>query len=179
MTPILFSDEDRKLFLATVGEMVVRFGVRVLAYWGKKKRAAQQAYRAEIGRWFAGEKTNPWKRLRGGLVLGGEELWAKAKGLVEGKQGLDEARWTTLQAAGALRECVRGLVAAETDDRVKMWARVKLGGERPVDVAREFGYRKQSGVGQVVKRLEEYAKEDAELQTKLERIRASVCSVES
>ena len=70
-------------------------------------------------------------------------------------------------------------MAAETDERVKMWARVKLGGERPVDVAREFGYRKQSGVGQVVKRLEEYAKEDAELQTKLERIRASVCSVES
>ena len=48
--------------------------------------------------------------------------------------------------AGALRERVRGWVVAEPDDRVPIWARVKLGGERPVAVAKEFGYRNQSGV---------------------------------
>jgi len=150
-----------------------------LAYWGRKRRAAQAAYRAEIGRWFVGGKASPWAGLRGGLVLGGEELWAKVRGLVEGKQGLDETRWTVMQAAGALRERVRGLVVAESDDRVQIWARVKLGGERPVEVAKEFGYRNQSGVGQVVKRVEMYAKQDAELRTKLQRLKDNVCNVES
>lgn len=45
-----------------------------------------------------------------------------------------------------MRERVRGWVVAEPDDRVPIWARVKLGGERPVAVAKEFGYRNQSGV---------------------------------
>jgi len=84
-----------------------------------------------------------------------------------------------MQAAGALRERVRGLVVAESDDRVQIWARVKLGGERPVEVAKEFGYRNQSGVGQVVKRVEMYAKQDAELRTKLQRLKDNVCNVES
>ena len=150
-----------------------------LAYWGAERKAAQAAYRAEIGRWFVGAKASPWAELRGGLVLGGEELWAKVRGLVEGKQGLDETRWTVTQAAGALRARVRGLVEAEPDTRVRIWARVKLGGERPVEVAQEFGYRNQSGVGQVVKRVERYAKKDVELQAKLQRLKDNVCNVES
>ncbi|MBM3859602.1 MAG: hypothetical protein FJ395_08130 [Verrucomicrobia bacterium] len=148
-----------------------------LVYWGKKKIAAQEAYRTEIGRWFEGEKTSPWESLRGGLVLGGEMLWKKAKDLVLEKQGADEALWTTQQAAGTLRDRVRQLVAGETDDRMKIWARVKLGGERSVDVARAFGYRNQSGVGQVVKRLEQYAKEDDELRLRMEHLKNQVCSV--
>jgi len=145
-----------------------------LAYWGNKRSAAQAAYRHEIGRWFAGERQSPWKQLRGGLVLGGEELWGKVKGMVEGKQGMDEARWTKQEAAEALRERVRGLVAVETDDAVRIWARVKLGGERPVDVAREYGYSHQSGVCQIIKRLERYAQEDKELWAKLQHIKTKV-----
>ena len=150
-----------------------------LAYWGGERKAAQAAYRAEIGRWFVGAKASPWPALRGGLVLGGAELWAKVRGLVEGKQGLEETRWTVTQAAGLLRERVRGWVAAEPDARVRIWARVKLGGERPVEVAEEFGYRNQSGVGQVVKRVEQYAQRDAALQTKLQRLKENLCNVES
>jgi REP element-mobilizing transposase RayT len=150
-----------------------------LAYWGKKGSEAQEAYRAAMRRWFAGEKTSPWEQLRGQLVLGGEELWKKTKRMIQKKQGTQEARWTKEQTTAVLRERVRDLVAAETDDQVKIWGRVRLGGERPVDVARKFGYRHQSGVGQVIKRLEEYAKEDAQLRSKLEQLKAQVCSVES
>lgn len=92
---------------------------------------------------------------------------------------MDETRWMVTQAAGLLRERVRGLVAGEPDDRVRIWARVKLGGERPVEVAQEFGYRHQSGVGQVVKRTERYAEQDAELQAKLQRLKDNACNVES
>jgi len=149
------------------------------AYWGTEKHAAQAAYLTAISRWFAGTKETPWAELRGGLVLGGEELWQKVRGLVEGKQGMDEARWTTRQAAEGLRERVRELVAGEADDQVKIWARVKLGGERPVEVAKEYGYRHQSGVGQVMRRLEDYAKDDGDLRCKLEHLKAQVCSVDS
>jgi len=143
------------------------------------RAGAQRAYRKEIGRWFEAGKTNPWAQLRGGLVLGGEGLWEKVRGMVEGKRGQDETRWTVTQTTSALRERVRQLVAGETDDRVKIWARVKLGGERPVDVAREYGYRNQSGVGQVVKRLEKSAAEDAELRSKLDWMKAKEYHVES
>lgn len=150
-----------------------------LAYWGTDRHEAQEAYRAEIGRWFGGEKVSPWERLRGGLVLGGEELWARAKRLIENKQGLEEAQWTARQATGSLKERVRQLVSAESDDRVKIWARVRLGGERPVEVAREFGYRNQSGITQVLRRLEEAAKKDAELRRKLESLKNQVSVVET
>jgi len=150
-----------------------------LAYWGKKRREAQEAYQEAMRRWFAGEKTSPWEQLRGQLVLGGEGLWKKAKGMIQKKQGMQEARWTKVQTAVVLRKRVRELVASETDDQVKIWARVRLGGERPVDVAREFGYSHQSGVGQVVRRLEEYAQEDTQLRSKLDQLRSHVCSVES
>jgi REP element-mobilizing transposase RayT len=146
-----------------------------LGYWGKTSGAAHRAYRAEIGRWFAGAKANPWVGLRSGLVLGGEGLWEKVRGIVEGKPGLDETRWTATQAAGALRDRVRALVAGEADERVKIWARVKLGGERPVELAQEFGYRDQSGVGQVIKRLERSAAK----QTKLQQLKSQMSSVKS
>jgi len=148
-----------------------------LAYWGNEKNAAHEAYRAEIGKWFAGEKSSPWAKLRGGLVLGGETLWTKVKSLVEGKRGKDEAVWATRQAAEALRERVRELVADENNEAVKIWARIKLGGERQVDVAHEFGYRNQSGVAQVVRRLEKYAQQNDELRSKLEQLKKQVCSV--
>ena len=57
--------------------------------------------------------------------------------------------------------------------------RVKLEGEYPVDVAREYGCRHQSRVCKIVKRLEQYTQEDNELHGKLDRLTAKVCSAES
>jgi len=74
---------------------------------------------------------------------------------------------------------VRALVADEPDRRVRIWARVALGGESKVDVAQEFGYRNGSGVLQVVKRLEQSARKDKALGRNLSKMRSSVCSVGS
>ena len=65
------------------------------------------------------------------------------------------------------------------DVRVRIWARVRLGGERDAAVARELGYADGSGVTQVVKRLEQAATEDRALTAKLERLKAALSRVKS
>jgi len=54
-----------------------------------------------------------------------------------------------------------------------------LGGERKVDVAREFGYRDCSGVTQLVKRLEQTAKNDRSLGVKLRKLSEDLSNVKS
>jgi hypothetical protein len=40
----------------------------------------------------------------------------------------------------------KAIYADDTDRRVQIWARVRLGGERLVDVAARYGFRDGSGV---------------------------------
>ena len=62
---------------------------------------------------------------------------------------------------------VREQVKGEADDRVKIWARIRLGGERGIDVASEYGYRDGAGVAHVIRRLEKAAKTNRVLARKL------------
>ena len=70
-------------------------------------------------------------------------------------------------------------MAKEGDRRITIWARVRLGGERLVDVGREMGYKDGSGILQVVKRLERHIVEDKELKKKLDFMKETMSSVES
>ena len=87
-------------------------------------------------------------------------MWEKVRGLLGRKEGDDEIRWRARLETEEMTDRVRALVAHEPDRRVQIWARVALGGERKVDVAKDFGYRDGSGVLQVVKRLERTAFDD-------------------
>jgi len=139
-----------------------------LAYWGRSRRAAQAEYREAIRRAFGQAVNNPWERLRGAMVLGGDALYQKARALTKRNDGLEAARWNRSEEAGTIRARVRELVKSETDARVKLWARVRLGGERGVEIAREYGYADGSGVTQVLKRLEARAAADKGVARKLE-----------
>ena len=98
---------------------------------------------------------SPWKQLRGGLVLGGQELWERFSGLINGKPGRDELYWRRREAENpVLAARVAKLVEAEAEDRLKIWLRVRLGNERKVDVACDYGYRDGSAVLPILKRLE-------------------------
>jgi REP element-mobilizing transposase RayT len=141
-----------------------------LHYWGRTRREAQEQYRKAIRRAFGREARNPWQQLRGGLVLGGDGLYRKVRQLTGQEDGLEQARWTQGEAAAETREKVRRLVESESDDRVKMWARVRLGAERGVAVAHEYGYTDSSGLTQVVKRLEARAVTDKRLARKLKQL---------
>ena len=123
---------------------------------------------------------SPWTQLRGGLVLGGQELWDRIAGMIGGKPGTDELHWTRRERQNpAAAGRVRRLVDQEQDDRLKIWLRVRLGHERKVDVARDYAYRDGSAVLQILKRLEQKATKSRALQAKLSQWRSNVSSVQS
>lgn len=138
-----------------------------LTYWGQTRRAAQTEYRKAVRRAFGQAAGNPWQHLRRGLVLGSEELWEKTQRLMESKGGLEEVRWTATEEVAQRRQRVRQLVEKETDERVKIWARVRLGGERGVELAREYQYRAGSGVTMLARRLELAAVQNRRLREKM------------
>jgi hypothetical protein len=55
---------------------------------------------------------------------------------------------------------------------------VKLGGEPPVALAKEFGYKHQSGVNVLVKRLEQEATRNSSLEQRLTGIKTEVENVQ-
>jgi hypothetical protein len=151
-----------------------------LRYWGKTKAEAQEAYRKRMAEFFeAGEVASPWERLRGGLVLGGEDLWRRARQLVEAKSGQDEARWTRAVERERLRRRVEELLAEETDERVKIWMMVRMAGERNAVVGRRFGYRDGSAVRYILRRLGVEARQNATLDGKLRRLQDEIYRLQS
>jgi REP element-mobilizing transposase RayT len=143
-----------------------------LRYWGQTPTEARAGYRRRIASAFAaGTVASPWEQLKGGLVLGGESLWERAKLLVAGKTGAEEATWSRAANGPACRQRARLLTAGETDEWVQMWARVKLAGERKIDVAREFGYAGGSSVIYALRRLEQKANRDRVTRSKLRHLR--------
>jgi REP element-mobilizing transposase RayT len=147
-----------------------------LRYWGTDVAEAQQEYRKAMGRWFTEAVESPWTELRSGLVLGGEELLGKARSLIGQKKGHDEARWTVAEEATVLRDRVRELVKDEPDE-VKIWARVHLGRERRVKVAKEFGYKDGSGLTHLLKVVERQTAQDETRQKKLSALKLKVAKL--
>jgi hypothetical protein len=149
-------------------------------YWGAADAEAAERYRERMASFFtAGTVASPWEKLRGGLVLGGEELWGKVERLVSEKQGQEEGHWTKSAERERVRKRVEELLADEPDERIKVWLLVRLAGERCAVVGRRFGYRDGSGVAYVLKQVEGAAKTDAELAKKLEGFRCTIYSLQS
>ena len=149
-----------------------------LTYWqaasgGRTITAARRQYRRDMQSAFGEPADNPFKQLRGGLVLGGEALWKKAQKIMGAAVGNDKdgLRWLKRQGMAQARRHVAELSVGEDDPRIRLWMRVTLGGERMSDLAREFGYSDGSGVLRVVQRLEARARQDKHLAKELSRLR--------
>ena len=67
-------------------------------------------------------------------------------------------------------------MARETDERVRIWERIRLGGERGVDVAREGGYGDANGISHDVKGLGLQGVGDKGLRNKLEWLKTRFSS---
>lgn len=150
-----------------------------LSYFGRTPRTAQREYRREIAAMFGQVCRSPWEDLRHGLVLGGEELWNKARALLASSQGQEEIRWRGRADADEVSRTIETLVEQESDRRVAIWLRVRLGGQRMTDVARDYGYRDGSGVHRVVQRIEQRAKKDRVLARRMQAFAKHVSSVKS
>lgn len=126
--------------------------------------------RASIGQ----ELPDPFEDLREGLVLGGESLWKKAQKLIQGKDGREEKRIAKRLKTAKRALLLKPLWEKEPDIRWQVWVRARLGGERKVDLAREYGYRSGAAVLEVLKRLENRAGEDSEITNKMKQLKKTL-----
>jgi REP element-mobilizing transposase RayT len=149
-------------------------------YWGANASQARQEYRRRIAQAFArGLVKSPWEKLRGGLVLGGERLWEQARALVGHKRGREEAVWSRRGDQAQRRRRLESLLAKQADEQVRIWALVRLGGQRQATLARALGYRDGSGIAYVVRRVEQKARTDRQLADKLEQLKDHIYSLQS
>lgn len=113
---------------------------------------------------------SPWKKARKGLALCGDILWERIQSIMKGEEEDSEGIRYERGERARHKEKLDKIMPEIDDWRVKIWARVRLGGERAVDLARLEGYRDGSGILQVVKRLERQAEEDPWMKTRLETL---------
>jgi hypothetical protein len=150
-----------------------------LTYFGATSGAARAAYRREIARMFGRVVPSPWEDLRHGLVLGGEALWDKACRILEKSEGKEQIRQRRRAERDRVSRKIEKLVEREPDRRVRIGLRVRLGGQRMTEIAKEYGYSDGSGVHQVVKRLETKAGKDPELSEHLKALTEKASDVKN
>jgi putative transposase len=147
-----------------------------LSYFGRSSRAAKRGYRGSIEGRFGQSMPGPWGALRRGLILGSDSFAEKVDHLLAGHSSTEAIRWTRTDSAAKVRSAVTRAIDSEKDWHVKLWLRIRLGGESSSVVARELGYADSSGVHRVVTRLEEKASTDVPLRNRLERLRSELMS---
>ena len=145
-----------------------------LSYWGRRLSDARRAYRRSVAEAFGQVVSSPLAEARGGLALGGERFWARITRMLDRREGQEEVRWRRRAGRDVVSRQVREMAEGEADQRVVIWMRVRLAGERPADLAREYGYADGSGVLRVVQRLDAAAAEDRRLRKRLNEARESV-----
>ena len=159
-----------------------------LSYWGEgsgRIKGARQAYAADLAACFGQPIDSPLADLRGGLVLGGDALWQRARDLIAGtvrsgrRRSDEELKWARTMGQEETRRRLTHLLADEPDSRIRTWARVMIGGERLTDLARELGYSDGSGILRVCQRLEAAAKESRDLRRRMDAIREEMSIVKS
>jgi len=141
-----------------------------LSYYGSTRETAQREYCRQIEQMFGQIVNSPWEDLQQGLVLGGEALSARVREVLSKAEGQEEIRWQQRADAACVTETIAAMVEKETDKKIAMWLRVRLGGERMTQVAAEYGYRDGSGVHQVIRRLEQKAAKDQVLSAYLQAL---------
>jgi hypothetical protein len=132
--------------------------------WGPDARGYLKALQGECG----ASDLLDWKaEVQMGLVAGEKAVVERVKRLLVGRKRETGARENRRLRWDARRNRLQEALAREPDLRIRLWARVRLLGERKTDLAKEWGYRDSSGVYVAVKRLEMAAKKDKQLAERL------------
>jgi hypothetical protein len=71
---------------------------------------------------FGRQAASPFEELRGGLVLGGDGLWEKVRGLLDAREGQEEIRWRAQADERIVRRQVGAMLTGEPDARVRIRA---------------------------------------------------------
>jgi hypothetical protein len=129
---------------------------------------------------FGKRVASPWDELRGGLALGNAEFQKRVDLLLSRKAGQEEVKWVARAERGNRRRVAAGALAARLPERRwQVWARVRLGGERRIDVARGYGYKDGSAITQILKRLQKEAKSKPVLAERMARLEIEINEIVS
>ena len=150
-----------------------------LGFFGRRLARRRAAYRQFMAEAFDRVIASPWAGLRAGLVLGGDALLEKVEAILKNEGGQEEVRWNQARSVEARPAALAMILGSEADERIRVWARVRLGRERPADIAREKGFRDGGSVLQIVKRTAARAATDHALHTRLKRLESAMSIVES
>lgn len=142
--------------------------------WGRKPKEAAHAYRNQL----KGILQNHEILERSGWFWGEESFASQLGRILKGKGKESGAKEYKELLLGKRKESLRPLLQNEPDERIKTWARVRWLGERPVDLAREKGYRDGGSILQIVKRVEIRARQDSLFKKKLLAYEHNVSSVD-
>jgi len=146
-----------------------------LAFFGRTREQAQRNYEKLMDDAFGRPVESPWEGLRGGLALGNAALQKRVDSLLRKKKGQEEVKWTARAERGNERSAAARELAGKQPERTwQVWVRVHLGGERRIDVARDYGYRDGSAITQILKRLQSRARLQPAMAKRMARLEREI-----
>ncbi len=123
--------------------------------------SAQMDYESMMKAWAQEGKIPDFRsELRASLVLGSDELLNRVREEISHKSGIMESKWLRTDASKQRAEQIARLIPADTQRDIQIWLRAKIGGERPTQLALEFGFSDASGITHLLKNLEQKQKKD-------------------
>ncbi|MDZ4815919.1 MAG: transposase [Verrucomicrobiota bacterium] len=128
-----------------------------------EKRLIQEYLQAWENRLDGTINNTPYETAKWGLVIPGGKTEERVVEVLQNKEGLVEQRWRERYEKTKARLMLSGLDTTKIEQKYLIWMRVRLAGERPIDVARDYGYADGSGIVQCIKRIEKKALNDQEL----------------
>lgn len=148
--------------------------------WGKPDTEAAKEYRRTIKSLVA-DKPLDWKdHIQFGLCAGTDSFVELIKEKISEKSHLSENTGKLELNRLSLAErklLLESHLKSQNDPRIVIWARVKLLGERSVDIAREKGYRDGSSILHIVKRVDIRSRKDLITKHALMKLRKIASSV--
>ena len=153
---------------AAIGPMRDRSGRRCFPgfawtgelFWPHAPRGASRVSSSDRADVWA-RRAFPWETFGKGWSSGARRFGQGAEVAVCGRARRRSGGNGVRRRRDFAGDCLLG--GREPDRRVAIWLRVRVGGERMTEVARQYGYGDGSGVHRVVKRLEKEARSDRAL----------------
>jgi putative transposase len=136
-------------------------------YWSQKQAEVPRNYLKAVLRALKA-RPEDWKMVvENGLVAGGGRLLEEVMEKLKAQKNRESALWRKPVEREKNREKMESMLESEPDRAVVSWVRVRLLGEKGVEVAQKLGYQDGSGVTYALRRVERQRKESDLMKNKL------------
>ena len=145
-----------------------------LAFWGKGPSAHSNYADAITALIRQKLLEDPWLQMEDGFILARGESLEKIRERLRQKSGLQEVRLKAKEDRKRRSEIVRKLCQSLSEENLKLWARARLGGEKKVNLARDFKLNSGAAVLNRIKLLEKKSQTDPLLSGQMAHLRSQI-----